>query len=67
MKNAAPTLNRLDSQGDRRDKALAAARERLRVERDRAIRGAHRHGVPSASLVRMTKISPARIAEILNP
>jgi hypothetical protein len=65
MRSAVPTPNRARFPKDTEDNALDIARERLRAERDRAICGAHRHGVPAASLARMTKISRARIAEIL--
>lgn len=45
--------------------ALAAAGERLRAERDWAIRGAHRHGVPIAAIARMMKMSVQSVAQIV--
>jgi hypothetical protein len=45
--------------------ALAAVGERLRAERDWAIRGAHRHGVPIAAIARMMKMSVQRITQII--
>ena len=45
--------------------ALAAAGERLRAERDWAIRGAHRHGVPVAAIARMMKMSVQSVARIV--
>jgi hypothetical protein len=47
------------------DIALAAAGERIRAERDWAIRGAHRHGVPIAAIARMMKMSVQRVAQIV--
>jgi hypothetical protein len=46
--------------------ALAAAGERIRAERDWAIRGAHRHGVPVASIARMMKMSVQSVAQIVS-
>jgi hypothetical protein len=44
---------------------MAAAGERLRAERDWAIRGAHHHGVPIAAIARMMKISVQSISRIV--
>jgi hypothetical protein len=46
--------------------ALAAAGERIRAERDWAIRGAHHHGVPIASIARMMKMSVQSVAQIVS-
>jgi hypothetical protein len=46
--------------------ALAAVGERLRAERDCAIRGAHRHGVPIAAIARMMKMSIQLISQIVS-
>jgi Mor family transcriptional regulator len=46
--------------------ALAAAGERIRAERDWAIRGAHHHGVPVASIARMMKMSVQSVARIVS-
>jgi hypothetical protein len=46
--------------------ALAAAGERIRAERDWAIRGAHGHGVPIASIARMMKMSVQSVARIVS-
>jgi hypothetical protein len=46
--------------------ALAAVGERLRAERDCAIRGAHDHGVPIAAIARMMKMSVQLISEIVS-
>ena len=48
------------------DGALAAVGERLRAERDGAIRGAHRHGVPVAAIARMMKMSVQSVAQIVS-
>lgn len=45
--------------------ALSSVGDRIRAERDWAIRGAHRHGVPVASIARMMKMSVQRISEIV--
>jgi len=45
--------------------ALAAAGKRIRAERDRAIRGAHRHGVPIAAIARMMKMSVQSVSRIV--
>jgi hypothetical protein len=45
--------------------ALATAGARLRDERDWAIRGAHGHGVPIASIARMMKMSVQRVSQIV--
>jgi hypothetical protein len=45
--------------------ALAAAGERIRAERDWAMRGAHRHGVPIAAIARMMKMSVQSVAQIV--
>ena len=45
--------------------ALAAVGERLRAERDSAIRGAHHHGVPIAAIARMMKMSVQLISQIV--
>ena len=45
--------------------ALAAAGERIRAERDWAIRGAHHHGVPIAAIARMMKMSVQSVAQIV--
>jgi hypothetical protein len=55
--------DRADGAGD--EVALAAVGERLRAERDWAIRGAHRHGVPIASIARMMKMSVQRVSQII--
>jgi hypothetical protein len=47
------------------DVALAVAGERLRAERDSAMRGAHRHGVPIASIARMMKMSIQGVSRIV--
>jgi hypothetical protein len=44
---------------------LAAVGERLRDERDRAICGAHRHGLPIAAIARMMKMSDQDVAQII--
>ena len=54
----------MDGTGD--DVALAAAGERIRAERDWAIRGAHRHGVPVAAIARMMKMSVQSVAQIVS-
>jgi hypothetical protein len=46
--------------------ALAAAGERIRAERDWAMRGAHRHGVPIAAIARMMKMSVQSVAQIVS-
>jgi hypothetical protein len=46
--------------------ALAAAGERIRAERDLAIRGAHRHGVPIAAIARLMKMSVQSVAQIVS-
>jgi hypothetical protein len=46
--------------------ALAAAGERIRAERDWAMRGAHHHGVPMASIARMMKMSVQSVAQIVS-
>ena len=48
------------------DAALAAVGERLRAERDGAIRGAHHHGVPIAAIARMMKMSVQSVAQIVS-
>jgi hypothetical protein len=48
------------------DGALAAVGERLLAERDGAIRGAHGHGVPIASIARMMKMSVQSVARIVS-
>lgn len=48
------------------DDALAAVGERLRAERDGAIRGAHHHGLPIASIARMMKMSVQSVAQIVS-
>lgn len=53
-----------DGAGD--GSALAAAGARIRAERDWAIRGAHRHGVPIASIARMMKMSVQSVARIVS-
>jgi hypothetical protein len=45
--------------------ALAEVGERLIDERDRAIRGAHHHGVPVASIARMMKMSVQSVSLIV--
>jgi hypothetical protein len=45
--------------------ALAAAGDRIRAERDWAIRGAHRPGVPIAAIARMMKMSVRSVAQIV--
>jgi hypothetical protein len=49
----------------REQAALAAVGESLRAERDRAICGAHHHGVPIAAIARMMKMSDQDISEIV--
>jgi hypothetical protein len=44
---------------------LAAVGESLRAERDRAICGAHHHGVPIAAIARMMKMSDRDISQIV--
>jgi hypothetical protein len=46
--------------------ALAAAGDRIRAERDWAMRGAHRHGVPIAAIARMMKMSVQSVAQIVS-
>jgi hypothetical protein len=46
--------------------ALAAAGERIRAERDWAIRGAHLHGVPIPAIARMMKMSVQSVAQIVS-
>lgn len=67
MRPIAPTRARADDLEDnaRDEAALAVAAERLRVERDRAIRGAHGHGVPIAAIARMMKMSIQRVTQII--
>jgi hypothetical protein len=48
------------------DGALAAVGQRLRAERDGAIRGAHHHGVPIAAIARMMKMSIQSVAQIVS-
>ena len=48
------------------DIALAEAGDRIRAERDWAMRGAHRHGVPIASIARMMKMSVQSVAQIVS-
>lgn len=45
--------------------ALGVAGERLRAERDLAIRNAHHHGVPVASIARMLKMSIEAVSRIV--
>jgi hypothetical protein len=47
------------------DGALTAVGERLRAERDWAIRGAHDHGVPVSAIARMMKMSVQSVAQIV--
>lgn len=67
MSAAVPTRHRADDLADdaRGDAALAAVGERLRAERDWAIRGAHHHGVPIAAIARMMKMSVQSISQIV--
>jgi hypothetical protein len=46
--------------------ALAAAGDRIRAERDWAMRGAHRHGLPIASIARIMKMSVQSVAQIVS-
>jgi hypothetical protein len=45
--------------------ALVSVGERLRDERDWAIRGAHGHGVPIPAIARMMKMSIQRVSQIV--
>ena len=69
MSPVAPTPTQAeDPAGDSRDDGvtgMAAASERLRAARDRAICGAHRHGVPIAAIARMMEMSDRRVSEIV--
>jgi hypothetical protein len=56
--------DRVNGAGDQ--VALAAVGERLRAERDGAMRGAHRHGVPIAAIARMMKMSIQRVSRIIH-
>lgn len=53
----------VDCAGD--DVALETVGERIRAERDWAIRGAHRHGVPIAAIARMMKMSVQSVSRIV--
>jgi hypothetical protein len=55
--------DRVNGAGDQ--VALAAVGERLRAERDWAIRGAHGHGMPIAAIARMMKMSVQRVSQIV--
>ena len=44
---------------------VAAVGDRLQDQRDAAIRGAHSHGVPSAAIARMLKMSVQRVSRII--
>jgi len=56
----------VDAAGGASEEAiLAAVGERLRDERDRAICGAHRHGLPIAAIARMMKMSDQDVAQII--
>jgi hypothetical protein len=66
MSSAVPTRRQADDMADYvSEAALAAVGERLRAERDCAIRGAHRHGVPIAAIARMMKMSVQLISQIV--
>jgi hypothetical protein len=55
-----------DPADDSSDEAmLAAVGERLRAERDLAIRGAHGHGVPIAAIARMLRMSDRDVLGIV--
>jgi hypothetical protein len=60
--------SRADDQADGAggEVAMAALVERLCAERDGAMRGAHHHGVPIASIARMMKMSVQRVAQIIH-
>jgi hypothetical protein len=67
MNPALPTRTRADDPaGDSGEEAiLAAVGERLRAERDRAICGAHRHGLPIAAIARMMNMTGPQVAHIV--
>jgi hypothetical protein len=68
MSSAVPTRQRADDLANDAsgEAALAAVGERLRAERDCAIRGAHHHGVPIAAIARMMKMSVQLISQIVS-
>jgi hypothetical protein len=68
MNPAASTRIRGDDPADdtRDQAALVAAGERIRDERDEAMRGAHHHGVPIAAIARMMKMSIQRVSQIVD-
>jgi hypothetical protein len=76
VKPVAPTPSKTDdpangvrdhlADGSGNDGALAAAGDRIRAERDWAMRGAHRHGVPIAAIARMMKMSVQSVAQIVS-
>jgi hypothetical protein len=67
MKPAAPPATRaVLADGAKEEVALAAVGERLRAERDGAIRGAHHHGVPIAAIARMMKMSFQHVSQIID-
>ena len=68
MSSPVPTRHRAGDPADDAggEAALAEVGERLRAERDWAIRGAHRHGVPIAAIARMMKMSVQLISQIVS-
>jgi hypothetical protein len=67
MSSVAPVETRADELPDdaRSTIALAFVADRLRAERDWAIRGAHRHGLPIASIARMMNMTVQSVAQIV--
>jgi hypothetical protein len=67
MTPVAPARPQADAPADDsgQEALLAAVGESLRAERDRAICGAHRHGVPIAAIARMMKMSDQDISQIV--
>jgi hypothetical protein len=68
MKPVSPARARAGEEADGAgDKvALAAVGERLRAERDGAMRGAHHHGVPISAVARMMKMTVQRVSRIID-
>lgn len=67
MNPSLPTRTQADDPVDDsgEEAVLAAVGERLRAERDRAICGAHCHGVPIAAIARMMKMSNQDVSQII--
>jgi hypothetical protein len=67
MNATVPGQTRADDPADdsSEEAVLAAVGERLCAERDRAICGAHGHGVPIAAIARMMKMSDRDVSQIV--